>query len=430
MNILKKQIVLIFALGINFLAVAQTTKEENYQVGVKIVNEVNGEGAAKGLEAAFKSVSPDMAEYIIRYGFGEIYNRPGLDFKTKELLIIASLTTQANAISQLKSHMKAALNVGVTPNEISETMILLSLYTGFPAVNNGIFALKEVLSEVNYTETAKANATDKLTKNWELTGFSMPESIIASPTENWLYVSNVNKNEKGYISRITKDGKVDNYKWVTGLNNPAGLALYQDKLYVGDGTELHIIDVKKGKLIESIASKEAMALNDVAISKEGQVFVSDIATGKIFTLENNKLVVWFQAAEIMHPNGLFVDGDSLVIANFGAELSLSLTADKYGSMYKVNLKDKTFSMLKSSYQLGALDGLAVVKDGYLVTGGTVSDLFFINDNTKKLVGTFPKGLADISIQGNTLYAPILFSDKIESFSLPKDLSTSKIVDEK
>ncbi|MFC6268152.1 carboxymuconolactone decarboxylase family protein [Frigoriflavimonas asaccharolytica] len=430
MNILKKQIVLIFALGINLLAVAQTTKEDNYETGVKIVNEVNGEGAAKGLEAAFKSVSPDMAEYIIRYGFGEIYNRPGLDFKTKELLIIASLTTQANATSQLKSHMKAALNVGVTPNEISETMILLSLYTGFPAANNGIFALKEVLSEVNYTETAKTNATDKLTKNWELTGFSMPESIVASATENWLYVSNVNKNEKGYISRITKDGKVDNYNWVTGLNNPAGLALYQDKLYVGDGTELHIIDVKKGKIIESIASKEAMALNDVAISKEGQVFVSDIATGKIFTLENNKLVVWFQAPEIMHPNGLFVDGDYLVIANFGAELSLSLTADKYGSMYKVNLKDKTFSMLKSSYQLGALDGLAVVKEGYLVTGGTVSDLFFINDNAKKLVGTFPKGLADISIQGNTLYAPILFSDKIESFSLPKDLSTSKVVDEK
>ena len=430
MNILKKQIVLIFALGINFLTVAQTTKEANYETGVKIVNEVNGEGAAKGLEAAFKSVSPDMAEYIIRYGFGEIYNRPGLDFKTKELLIIASLTTQANATSQLKSHMKAALNVGVTPNEISETMILLSLYTGFPAANNGIFALKEVLSEVNYTETAKTNATDTLTKNWELTGFSMPESIVASPTENWLYVSNVNKNEKGYISRITKDGKVDNYNWVTGLNNPAGLALYQDKLYVGDGTELHIIDVKKGKLIESISSKEAMALNDVAISKEGQVFVSDIASGKIFTLENNKLVVWFQAPEIMHPNGLFVDGDSLVIANFGTELSLSLTADKYGSMYKVNLKDKTFSMLKSTYQLGALDGLAVVKEGYLVTGGTVSDLFFVNDSTRRKIGTFPKGLADISIQGNTLYAPSLFSDKIESFSLPKDLSTSKIVDEK
>ncbi|MDN3620684.1 carboxymuconolactone decarboxylase family protein [Polaribacter undariae] len=427
---MKKHIILVLALSFSFASIAQNTKEDNYKTGVKIVNEVNGDGASKGLEAAFKSVSPDMADYIIRYGFGEIYSRPGLDFKTKELLIIASLTTQANAKSQLKSHMKAALNLGVTPDEISETMILLSLYTGFPAANSGMFTLKEVLDETNYTASSKINSTDQLVKNWELEGFAMPESIVASPTENWLYVSNVNQNEKGYISRITKAGKVDDYKWITGLNNPAGLALYQDKLYVGDGTELHIIDVKKGKLIASISSKEVMALNDVAISKDGQVFVSDVASGKIFTLENNKLVVWFQTPEIKHPNGIFIQDDNLVIANFGAELSLSLTPDKYGSVYKVDLIDKSFAMIKSSYQLGALDGLTAVKDGYLVTGGTVSDLFFINDETRKKIGTFPKGLADINIENNTLYAPILFSNKIESFSLPRDLTTSKIVDEK
>lgn len=257
----------------------------------------------------------------------------------------------------------------------------------------------------------------------------MPESIVASPAEDWLYVSNVNQNENGYISRITKTGKVDNYKWVTGLNNPAGLALYQDKLYVGDGTELHIIDVNKGKIIKSISSNKELSLNDVAISENGQVFISDIAGGKIFTLKNNKLVVWFQIPEIKHPNGIFIQDDNLIIADFGAELSLELTPDKFGSLYKVSLKDKTFKMIKSGYQLGALDGLASVKDGFLVTGGTVSDLFFINDNTKTLVGTFPKGLADISIQGNTLYAPILFSNKIESFSIPNNLNSSNTIDD-
>ena len=158
---MKKRISLIVAICFTLTTIAQNTKEDNYKTGVKIVNEVNGERAAKGLEAAFKSISPDMADYIIRYGFGEIYNRPGLDFKTKELLIIASLTTQANAKSQLKSHIKAALNTGATPTEISETMILLSLYTGFPAANNGIFALKEVLEETNYTASSKTNETDK-----------------------------------------------------------------------------------------------------------------------------------------------------------------------------------------------------------------------------------------------------------------------------
>ncbi|WP_165749686.1 hypothetical protein [Cellulophaga sp. Z1A5H] len=289
--------------------------------------------------------------------------------------------------------------------------------------------MKEVLKETNYVATTKVNSSNQLIKNWELEGFSMPESIVASPTEDWLYVSNANQNEKGYISRITKAGKVDNYKWVTGLNNPAGLALYQDNLFVGDGKELHIIDVKKGKLINSFTSTDVVSLNDVVVSKTGQVFISDIAGGKIFTLENNKLVVWFQTPEIKHPNGIFIQDDNLIIADFGAELSLELTPDKYGSLYKVNLKDKTATMIKSAYQLGALDGLAAVKDGYLVTGGTVSDLFFINDTTKQLIGTFPKGLADMSILANTLYAPILFSNKIESFSVPNNLVSSETIDD-
>lgn len=426
---MKKQLILLFTLVLAYSSIAQNTKEDNYQTGVKIVNEVNGEGASKGLEAAFKSVSPDMVDYIIRYGFGEIYNRKGIDFKTKELLIIASLTTQANAKSQLKSHIKAALNLGVTPNEISETMILLSLYTGFPAANNGIFILKEVLEETNYTTSNHINTTQQLVKNWELNGFSMPESIVVSPTENWLYVSNVNQNSKGYISRISKDGKVENYKWVTGLNSPAGLALYQDKLYVGDGKELHIINVKNGKVVNSITSPDVVSLNDVVVSKNGQVFISDIASGKIFTLVNNKLEVWFQSPEIKHPNGLYIQNEDLVIANFGEELTLEISPDKFGSLYKVNLKDKTITRFKSSYQLGALDGLTAVNDGFLVTGGTVSDLFFINENTRQLIGNFPKGLADITIENNVLFTPVLFSNSIASYTLPSTISEAIPVNE-
>ncbi|CAZ98614.1 carboxymuconolactone decarboxylase family protein [Zobellia galactanivorans] len=421
---MKKYIILVLALSFSFASNAQNTKEDNYKRGVKIVNEVNGEGASKGLEAAFKSVSPDMADYIIGYGFGEIYNRKGIDFKTKELLIIASLTTQANAKSQLKSHIKAALNLGVTPNEISETMILLSLYTGFPAANNGIFALKEVLEETRSTASNPINTTQQLVKNWELDGFSMPESIVASPTENWLYVSNVNHNNKGYISKISKDGKVDNYKWVTGLNSPAGLAFYQDKLYVGDGKELHIINVKNGKVVNSITSPDVVSLNDVVVSKNGQVFISDIASGKIFTLVNNKLEVWFQTSEIKHPNGLFIQDNQLVIADYGAELSQTITASNFGSMYSVNITNKSYQIITSAYKLGGLDGVTSVNNGYLVSSNTTGELFFINSNEKKLIGNFPKGLADISILDNLLYTPLIFSNKIQVYNLSTDSNIS------
>jgi len=421
---MKNKIIIIFALFLGYSVAAQITKEENYKTGVKILEEISGKGAAEGLEKAFKDVSPDMSEYIIAYGFGEIYNREGLDFKTKELLIIASLTTQANTKSQLKSHMKAALKLGATPNEISETMILLSLYTGFPAANNGIFALKEVLDETNYAASSKINSTDQLIKNWELDGFVMPESIVASPTEDWLYVSNVNQNDKGYISRITKDGKVDNYKWITGLNNPAGLALYQDKLYVGDGKELHIIDVKKGKLLSSITSSDVVSLNDVVVSKSGQVFISDIAGGKIFSLNNNKLEVWLQAPEIKHPNGLFIQDNQLVIADYGAELSQTITANNFGSMYAVDITNKSHYIIASAYKLGSLDGVASVHNGYLVSSNTTGELFLINSKEKKLIRNFPKGLADISIQNNLLYAPLIFSNKIQVYNLSTDSNIS------
>ena len=70
-----------------------------------------------------------------------------MDNKTKEIAVVAALTAMGNAKPQLKVHINAALNVGITPKEISEIMILMSVYAGFPSALNGTFALKEVLSE-------------------------------------------------------------------------------------------------------------------------------------------------------------------------------------------------------------------------------------------------------------------------------------------
>lgn len=60
---------------------------------------------------------------------------------------MAALAAMGNVEPQLRVHINAAINVGVTPQEISEIMILMSLYAGFPSALNGTFALKEVLKE-------------------------------------------------------------------------------------------------------------------------------------------------------------------------------------------------------------------------------------------------------------------------------------------
>lgn len=262
---------------------------------------------------------------------------------------------------------------------------------------------------------ASFSQATKMQQRWEVTGFSMPESVAASPSSEWLYVSNVNGDKGGYISRLSKDGKNVTYQWISGLRNPAGLSLFKDKLYVGDSSQLHIIDVKKGELLRSVTSKDAKALNDVTISKSGHVFVSDIATGKIFTLKGDVLEIWFEAPEINHPNGLLVQDNHLFVANYANKLSRDLVPEQYGSLYKISLLDKSYSVIPNGAKLGGLDGITALDNGLLVSSNLTGELFIVTDKERILVNTFPKGLADISMMAETLYAPYIFSEKVVAY---------------
>ncbi len=79
--------------------------------------------------------------------FGDVYGRPELDLKSREIATIASLTTLGSAIPQLKVHVHAALNVGCTRQEIIEIMIQMAVYAGYPTALNALFAAKEVFDE-------------------------------------------------------------------------------------------------------------------------------------------------------------------------------------------------------------------------------------------------------------------------------------------
>ena len=95
-----------------------------------------------------KDISPDFARYIIEFPFGEIYSRSGLDPKSREIAIVASLVTMGNASSQLKVHINGALNVGCSRTEIIEVIMQMAVYAGFPAALNGLFAAKEVFDQI------------------------------------------------------------------------------------------------------------------------------------------------------------------------------------------------------------------------------------------------------------------------------------------
>ena len=123
-------------------------KSQRYKTGWNKLAEIDGEQGEKVVEA-LKEISPDFADLLIEFPFGDVYSRPGLDLKSREIAAVAALTAMGTATPQLKVHVHAALNVGCTPQEIIEVMIQMAVYAGFPSALNGLLAAKEVFDERN-----------------------------------------------------------------------------------------------------------------------------------------------------------------------------------------------------------------------------------------------------------------------------------------
>ena len=113
--------------------------------GQEMLQRVDGKGGDAVINS-LKDIAPDFARYLIEFPFGDIYARPGLDLRSREIATIAALTAMGNAAPQLKVHIAAGLNVGLTQEEITEVIMQMAVYAGFPAALNGLFAAKEVFA--------------------------------------------------------------------------------------------------------------------------------------------------------------------------------------------------------------------------------------------------------------------------------------------
>lgn len=117
-----------------------------YSEGLKKLSEIDGEAGRKVIDS-LQAIAPDLARYVIEFPFGDIYQRPGLDLRTRELATVAALTALGHCQPQLAVHVNGALNVGCRPEEVVEVIIQMAVYAGFPAALNGMFTAKEVFNE-------------------------------------------------------------------------------------------------------------------------------------------------------------------------------------------------------------------------------------------------------------------------------------------
>jgi 4-carboxymuconolactone decarboxylase len=120
-------------------------KSEKFEIGLKKLIEVTGDSGKEVIESLEK-ISPGLAQYTVEYPYGDVYSRQQLDLRSREIAAIAALTALGFAIPQLKVHINGGLNVGLSEAEIKEIIILMSVYAGFPAALNAMYAANEVFN--------------------------------------------------------------------------------------------------------------------------------------------------------------------------------------------------------------------------------------------------------------------------------------------
>lgn len=121
------------------------TEETRLERGRRKLAEIDGTGGER-VVAALAGIAPDFADYLLEFPFGDIYARPGLGVREREIATIAALAALGNAGPQLRVHIEAGLNVGLSREEVVETLMQMAVYAGFPAALNGLFAAKEVFA--------------------------------------------------------------------------------------------------------------------------------------------------------------------------------------------------------------------------------------------------------------------------------------------
>lgn len=122
------------------------TREESYAHGFEVLKSIDGEAGQRVIDS-LKDVSPELAHQVVAWGFGEIYSRPALQPRDRQLVTIGMLTALGGCEPQLEVHVNAALNVGLTAAEIVEAMLHSAGYCGFPRALNATFVAKKVFAE-------------------------------------------------------------------------------------------------------------------------------------------------------------------------------------------------------------------------------------------------------------------------------------------
>ncbi|MEO5591443.1 MAG: ATP/GTP-binding protein [Chitinophagaceae bacterium] len=251
-----------------------------------------------------------------------------------------------------------------------------------------------------------------LTKLWQTdTLLKVPESVLFDAGAKLLYVSNIDgqpweKDGKGSIGKVGLDGKIINVDWVKGLNAPKGIGMYKNNLYVADVDNVAVIDIAKGTIAKNIAIDGAQGLNDISVDKNGKVYVTDSKAGKIYSLDQDKFVLF--AEDLKGLNGVLAVGNDVYAVAAGA-------------FWKIGSDKKPVKIAEGMEP--ATDGIEQVASNEFLVSAWNGVIYYVkaDGKTQVLLDTREQksNTADIGYdpKSRTVYVPTFFKNSITAYTL-------------
>ncbi|HEX6210707.1 MAG TPA: SMP-30/gluconolactonase/LRE family protein [Methylomirabilota bacterium] len=264
-------------------------------------------------------------------------------------------------------------------------------------------------------------------------GLQTPESVLHDPAADVYLVSNINgspseKDNNGFISRVSPEGTVTSLRWIAGgekgvtLNAPKGLAIVGDTLVVADIDCVRKFNRSSGAPAGEVCIEGASFLNDVAAGDDGAVYVTDTgirfeASGPVPTGSDavhrigadGTATVFVQGKELANPNGLAWTERGLIVVPFGGK-----------EIWRYDAKGSRTTV--ATAPAGQFDGVVTLPDGgLLVTSWEASAIYRVSPSGE--VSTFASGLespADLGYDAGRRRAalPLFQGNAIAIFEVP------------
>jgi len=225
--------------------------------------------------------------------------------------------------------------------------------------------------------------------------FDAPDQAVWDSSSRSWYVSNLGggislaRDGYGWIAKLDETGAVIDPRWVENLDAPSGMLVAGSLLYAVDRDGLYEIDIATAKINHFYKIADPQFLNDVAIGPNGALYVSDFSAQRIYRIDpkSKEVEIFIESEDLDTPDGLFVDGNKLIVASWGPIIDpATFATSRKGAVLSIDLKTKKIKpYLKKGLEVGNLEGIAKAGDDYYITDWMSGQLLRVGKDGFKVV---------------------------------------------